>query len=44
MAHLISRNNFKVFSKFVLVPAQLSLAFRIGMLDVGDASASYFLA
>jgi hypothetical protein len=40
IAHLRLHNNFKVFSKFVLALVQLSFAFRIGSLDVGDALAS----
>jgi hypothetical protein len=40
MAHLRWRNNSKAFSKFVLALVQLSLAFRAGSLDVGDAPTS----
>jgi hypothetical protein len=39
MAHLRSRNNFKVISRFVLA-CPVVLRFRAGSLDVGDAPAS----
>jgi hypothetical protein len=41
MAYLRWRNNFKEISKFVLVCVQLSLAFHVGSLDVGDVPASF---
>jgi hypothetical protein len=44
MAHLRSRNNFKVISKFVLGTFPTVFRLCVGSLDVGDAPASYSLA